>query len=473
MSERYATIEPLANPLDGHASSIELLLDRFFRPSSKRADLSTTVDNRSRLELIRYAVDATGAAEINISTSEVTATAGECDTRVLDGPFLERISRVVHDESVLGFAGMQLEDAELQWLVVLPHRNSGLESALVLTNPAPIFLRTGEPIAVVLQFLWRQLPIADPMTAEAQTLALLRSKFGRLPNQMYQTCLTSYQELLSSLVMVFEPVMLLSERPEMVGIHGWEALARRDLTARKAPAEILGIADTWGDRFVIERDSVLAVKAISSYRQAHSRGPWKNDIPKPVSVNVSVRSLLSEDYEHALGQAISAAGLAPHMVTLEISEHDAIEPFPGEESWGDTPIAFFQNRLRELTNSLGVNFAVDDFGVGYATLDRISILKLTQIKVDRAILHHSMAKKEYELVVALAKEALHQGRSATPRIVVAEGVDSESPISLHDLHELGINHVQGYVTGGTAGPSLEPLSEGVRRKVAAATARNT
>ena len=181
---------------------------------------------------------------------------------------------------------------------------------------------------------------------------------------------------------------------------------------------------------------------------------------------MSVRSLLSGAYERALGQAISDVGLAPDMVTLEISEGDAIEPLPGEEDWRPTPIAFFQNRLRELANSLRVNFAVDDFGVGYASLDRVSSLDLTQIKVDRAILHHSMAKKELELVVQLAKEALNQGRSAMPRVVVAEGVDSESPISLHDLRELGINYVQGYITGGPARPSLDPLSDEVRREVA-------
>jgi EAL domain-containing protein (putative c-di-GMP-specific phosphodiesterase class I) len=266
--------------------------------------------------------------------------------------------------------------------------------------------------------------------------------------------------------MVFEPVMVLSEVPEMVGIHSWEALARRDLAARRAPVNILRLADIWGDRFIIERDIALAVKAITSYGQAHAQGLWKHDSPKPVSINVSVRSLLSGAYERALGQAISDVGLAPHTVTLEISEGDAIEPLPGEEDWGPTPISFFQNRLRELSRTLRVNFAVDDFGVGYASLDRVSSLDLTQIKVDRAILHHSMAKKELELVVQLAKEALNQGRSPVPRVVVVEGVDSESPISLRELHDLGIDYVQGYITGKPAKPSLEPLSEEVRREVA-------
>jgi EAL domain-containing protein (putative c-di-GMP-specific phosphodiesterase class I) len=278
--------------------------------------------------------------------------------------------------------------------------------------------------------------------------------------------LDTYNKVLHSLVIVFEPIMELSEVPEMVGIHGWEALARRDISARRAPVDILRLADTWGDRFVIERDSILAVKAITSYGHAHAQGLWRHDSPKPVSINVSVRSLLSDIYKRALGEAIADVGIGPHLVTLEISERDAIEPFPDEEDWGAEPIVFFQNRLRELANNLRVNFAIDDFGVGHASLDRVSSLDLTQIKVDRAILHHRMAIKELELVVQLAKEALDQGRSAMPRTVVVEGVDSESPISLHDLRELGINYVQGYITGGPARPSLDPLSDGVRREVA-------
>lgn len=460
-----ATIEPLANPLDIHVSSIQLLLDRFFRSGRAHSDPFADGDVKARLELARYAVDAAGAAEVRIDKGETVAMVGDCGG-VLNGPLLDRITKISEKESVLGFTGVQLEDTEMQWLVVLPRQNSGNESALVLTNPAPGFLRAGEPIAVALRSLWEQFPIGDPLAAETQALSSLRSKFGRLPVQIYQKCLDNYSDLINSLVMVFEPIMVLSEVPEMVGINGWEALARRDSTARRAPVDILRIAEAWGDRFVIERDTALAVKAITSYAQAHSQGLWKHDAPKPVSVNVSVRSLLSGAYEDALGQAIADVGIAPHMITLEISERDATEPFPDEETWGPAPIAFFQNRLRELANSLRVNFAIDDFGVGYASLDRVSVLDLTQIKVDRAILHHSMAEKELELVVQLAKEALNKGRSPMPRIVVVEGVDSESPVSLYDLRKLGINYVQGYITGGPARSSLDPLDDEVRRKVA-------
>jgi EAL domain-containing protein (putative c-di-GMP-specific phosphodiesterase class I) len=461
------TIEPLANPLDMYASTLQLLLDRYFRPGQDRIEFSSRSDREARLELIRHAVDASGAAEIDTSNGQTVVTAGHCDSATLNSSLLDRITKVTDKGSVLGFACVQLEDEGLQLLSILPASHSSSDSALVLINPASNFLRAGEPVAAVLQALWSQQQTdEDPMVAEIRALSVVRSQFGRLPIQIYQKCFDNYSRLLHSLTMVFEPVMGLSEKWQQVGIHSWEALARRDLTARRAPLDILKFADTWGDRFVIERDITLAVKAITSYSQAHAQGPWRHDSAKPVSINVSVRSLLSGAYERALGQAISEVGMAPRSVTLEISEGDAIEPLWGEEAWGPSPIAFFQNKLRELSRSLRVNFAIDDFGVGYASLDRVSSLDLTQIKVDRAILHHSLAKQELQLVVQLAKEALDQGRSATERVVVVEGVDSESPISLYDLRKLGITYVQGYITGGHAKPSLEPLSDEVRREVA-------
>jgi EAL domain-containing protein (putative c-di-GMP-specific phosphodiesterase class I) len=61
--------------------------------------------------------------------------------------------------------------------------------------------------------------------------------------------------------------------------------------------------------------------------------------------------------------------------------------------------------------------------------------------------YHSMAQEELKLVVQLAYEALKQGLSPIPRPVIVEGVEADSPVSLHDLHRLGINYVQGYITG--------------------------
>jgi EAL domain-containing protein (putative c-di-GMP-specific phosphodiesterase class I) len=462
-------IESLANPHDRHLSAMQLLLDRIFHPGRALAASLASPNHDVRLELLRHATDAAAAAEVCLATGQVMASAGRCPGgQVFDSAFRERLAGRSDSKSVLGYTYLDSGDSRACQLIVFLHQLAAQGTVLVLTDPAPGFVRIGEPLAIVLRALW-DLPVAnDRLEAEVLVLSALRAEFGRLPGRLYRSCLSTYRQLLHSLVMVFEPVMILSAVPELVGIQSWEALARRDLTARRAPAATLAVPDTWGDRFVIERDAILAGKAIASYAQAHARSPWSHDRPKPLSINVSVRSLLSDVYKQQLAQAISDAGLAPHTVTLEISERDAIEPHPDEaQQWQPTPIAYFQARLHDLAQTLHVSFAVDDFGVGHASLDRVSSLDLTQIKVDRSILHHSTALGELELVVQLASEALHADSSATPRAVVVEGFDGESPVSLRDLYTRGIRYVQGYITGDPASPDLRPLNDGVCSRVAA------
>jgi EAL domain-containing protein (putative c-di-GMP-specific phosphodiesterase class I) len=468
-SATATAIESLANPLDVHLSSLQLLLDRIFHPGLELAASLASPEHGPRLELLRHATDAVAAAEVCLMTGKVIASAGRCPGgQVFDDVFRERLAGRNGSKSVLGSTYLDSGASRPRQLIVFLHQLAARGTVLVLTDPAPCFVRIGEPLAIILHALW-DLPMAnDLLEAEVLVLSALRAEFGRLPGLLYRSCLSTYSQLLHSLVMVFEPVMILDATPELVDIQSWEALARRDVAARRAPAATLAVPDTWGDRFVIERDTILAGKAIASYAQAHARGPWSRDHPKPVSINVSVRSLLSEVYEQALAQAISDAGLPPHTVTLEISERDAIEPHPDEAGhWQPTPIAFFQARLHHLARSLHVNFAVDDFGVGHASLDRVSSLDLAQIKVDRSILHHSLALGELELVVQLASEPLHGGSSATPRAVVVEGFDGESPVSLRDLYARGIRYVQGYITEEPASPDLRPLNADVRRRVAA------
>jgi EAL domain-containing protein (putative c-di-GMP-specific phosphodiesterase class I) len=174
-----------------------------------------------------------------------------------------------------------------------------------------------------------------------------------------------------------------------------------------------------------------------------------------------VRALLDDSYVETLREAIAEASLRPDAVTLEISEQDPIEPRDGEQ-WPDEPHAYFHKRLAAIARDVGVAFAVDDFGTGYASLSRMSELPLTQIKVDRAILHHPQALQELSLVVSVARDTSHG-----QRVVIVEGVDDESPLTLRQIFERRIKHVQGYITREPAGPRLRRLRHEARKEIAA------
>jgi EAL domain-containing protein (putative c-di-GMP-specific phosphodiesterase class I) len=295
-------------------------------------------------------------------------------------------------------------------------------------------------------------------------LTALRRAGGRLPASMYERCFRSYQEVLRSLSIVFQPVVTIGPTWHQVGVHSYEALARRSPDDQRAPGAMLDVAHSWGDRFVVVRDQIITQKALMAYAQAHTDGPW--DVPKPLSINVSVRSLLSDSYVTSLRDAIAAANLEPSDVILEISEGDPIGPRDGEH-WPDEPHAYFHQRLATIARDVGVAFAVDDFGAGYASTSRMAGLPLTQIKVDRAVLHHRTALQVLGFVVSVARDPVDRGETHKPRKVIVEGVDAESPVTLRQIHDKGIRHVQGYITGQMASAILRPMDSETRKEIAA------
>ncbi len=459
------TVVACANPLDEMVDSATELLDRLFR-----SDYRPRSEQRStrRLDLLRYAVEASSAAIVdyhNGSIQLVEATTLFDGAQVADGLAQAAQMSLAHRRAALGH--VVLADGAKATLAV-PLRYGAEEnrlSMLVLVEPARTFLDMGEPLANALQTIWRMDEAADSQESELNLLTSWRAQFGRLPLAIYQRAFQLYQRINESLVMVFEPVMSLGTDPASVAVISWEALARRSADSRRAPAAVLNAAQVWGDQFTIERDGVLARKAILSYADAHAASVYRHGPRAPISINVAVRSLLSDAYTRVLRESLDEAGFNPRTVTLEISEQDPISPNPGE-TWLPNPNEFFRQRLASLVQTLAIHFALDDFGVGHASLDRLASLSLTQIKVDRAVLHHALALEELALVIKVARLALERGDVSTPRTVVVEGYDEEAPVALEDIYKVGVDYVQGYITGDPASPQLRTLSNELKTTIA-------
>ena len=451
-------ILPLENPIDRHATAIAGLIDRVSR-AAREPRLSGAMLRADRVHYLRAATGADSVALLEYTESGITAidATARFDQAAVHG-LLQFADDPVRPPSLEWF-GRIARDGRRTVLCVPVSRSDGTVLLLAVVNPPPALVAIGQPMAKVIETIWRTDFAASPAEAEIQVLTALRETFGRLPTPLYERCFRLYREVLQSFRIVFQPVVTIGPAVANVGVHSYEALARRSLDEPRAPVAMLQIARTWGDRFVVERDKVILRTALRSYAEAHAEGPW--DVPKPISVNVSVRALLSDSYIDTLREAIAEAGLTPGAVTLEISEQDPIEPRDGEQ-WPDEPHAYFHKRLATIVRDVGVAFAVDDFGTGYASLSRMAELPLTQIKVDRAILHHPQALQELSLVVAVARDT-----TDTPRVVIVEGVDDESPLTLRQIFERRIKHVQGYITREPAAPRLRRLRPEARKEIAA------
>ncbi|WP_433358518.1 EAL domain-containing protein [Micromonospora saelicesensis] len=458
------TTRPCKNPLDDLASSITQLLGRVFHSETLSAHRPRQIDHAERVEIIRYALDADSAAVVEFSGPGIrTVSSTPRFNKDQLRPLLE-LSAADATLARLSSPGHVVSDNGRRVLCVPLSYEDGRLLTLTVVDPALAPLDMGEPLAVMLQAIWSTNLLDDPLQAQMHVLTALRTTFGRLPTTLYEHAFSLYQKLIESMTMVFQPVVELDLRPAGVSIHSYEALARRRENEVRAPLTALQMAHVWGDRFIIERDALLLAKSIHSYAAADADSPWEGT--KPLSINVAVRSLLSDSYITQVKSALAEANLKPRTVTLEISEQDAIQPGPGER-WLQQPLAYFHHHLTTLSRELHICFAVDDFGVGYSSLARMAELPLTQIKVDRTVLHHPLAVEELGLVVRVARYASDRGEASSPRAVVVEGFDDEAPVTLKQIYDLGIHHVQGYFSGETASTSLRELSYAVRERVAA------
>jgi EAL domain-containing protein (putative c-di-GMP-specific phosphodiesterase class I) len=452
-------IVPLEGPLDRHSEALTALIDRLSHEVP-------TVANNSKVHRLKLATGAESVALLEYTAGWFTQVDATPRFDLAD------VQHLLGSRSELRFPTDPLWFGHVthalgRELFCMPiSRDEGKTLLLAFVNPPADLIAIGEPLAKVLETVWHTDVPASSQEAEIHVLSALRQTFGRLPGALYERCLALYREVLESFVVVFQPVVKISPEWQKVGVHSYEALARRAADDTRAPVSMLKIAHAWGDRFVIVRDQIIVAKALRSYAQAHADGPWAGDFPKPVSVNVSVRSLLSDEYIHTVRETIAAARLDPAHVTLEISEQDPIEARPGER-WPGEPHAYFHQKLVEVARDIGISFAVDDFGAGYATVSRMAELPLTQIKVDRQMLHHPQAAAELALVMQVARDPVERGATHIGRVVIVEGVDDESPLTLKEIFDQKIRHVQGYITRTPAGPQLNTLSDEIRHDIAA------
>jgi len=209
--------------------------------------------------------------------------------------------------------------------------------------------------------------------------------------------------------LVFQPIVDLVERRTV----GMEALARFPVEPVRGP-------DAW---FAAAQAAGLGLKLeLAAAGAALTR---LSQIPDDlfVSVNLSPEAVTSP----ALLRALS--GRAGSRVVVEITEHAAVEDY------GPLRLA-----LAEI-KALGVRFAIDDVGSGFASLRHLLRLRPDYIKLDGLVSQHAPDRAGHALVSGIVSYANEVGAT-----VIAEGI--ETPDQLAALHQLGVTHGQGFLLGG-------------------------
>jgi EAL domain-containing protein (putative c-di-GMP-specific phosphodiesterase class I) len=204
-------------------------------------------------------------------------------------------------------------------------------------------------------------------------------------------------------------------------IVGAEALARwavaRSATALFSRAAAAGLG---------ERLSRLVQR-----KALRSAAVWEGALKDlKLSVNLLPEDVSRDGYDQWLLDEISAAGMDPARVTIEITESALLVDQPA--------VAARLARLREA----GLTIAVDDFGTGYASLAYLTTLPLDMIKIDRGLIADIVGGERDRIVV----RAMIRLARELDLAVVVEGVESTAQLAL--LVDWGCDLYQGFLGAG-------------------------
>ena len=111
-----------------------------------------------------------------------------------------------------------------------------------------------------------------------------------------------------------------------------------------------------------------------------------------------------------VAQSLASSGLQPDRLILELTESLVLEMDEQVE------------QLLESLKSLGVTFALDDFGSGYSSLNYIDKMDFSMIKIDREFVQSAAAGSSRSQAVVAAIVALAQSLDIE---VTAEGIENE------------------------------------------------
>jgi diguanylate cyclase (GGDEF)-like protein/PAS domain S-box-containing protein len=153
---------------------------------------------------------------------------------------------------------------------------------------------------------------------------------------------------------------------------------------------------------------------------------WQQDPnlrPIRIAVNISTAELSNRDFVAAVRDTLTATGLAPRYLELELTESFLMQD-------ASSTVAELQALKR-----MGVRLALDDFGTGYASLTCLKRFPIGRLKIDQSCV------RDLADDASLVRAMISMGNSLGMR-VVAEGIATRRQRSL--LQQEGCPEGQGF-----------------------------
>jgi predicted signal transduction protein with EAL and GGDEF domain/DNA-binding response OmpR family regulator len=212
---------------------------------------------------------------------------------------------------------------------------------------------------------------------------------------------------------------------EIVGV---EALVRWRHAERGvvSPTEFIPLAEETG-LIVPIGEWVLR----TACRQARA---WQKQSGRPVrmAVNLSAKQFKDENLSQIVLSALHDTGLDPRLLELELTEGTLMDDAKATLA------------TLEQLRGIGVYLSIDDFGIGYSSMNYLKRFDVRALKIDRSFIS-GLPQDSENAAITRAIIAMAHGLKM---VVVAEGVETGEQLVL--LEEYGCDLVQGFYLGRPA-----------------------
>lgn len=178
-----------------------------------------------------------------------------------------------------------------------------------------------------------------------------------------------------------------------------------------------------GEQFdlIQEIDRWVLAQAIALLARAKRAGQ-----PIHLEVNLSAKSVTDPELSHYVAQRLEAEGIDGHGLCVEVTETAAIVNVDVAKQFAHT------------LGELGCEFALDDFGAGFASFYYLKHMAFDYVKIDGEFIRHLPSSRINQLVV---QSVVDIARGLGKR-TIAEFVGDEETLSL--LRRYGVDYAQGF-----------------------------
>ncbi len=218
----------------------------------------------------------------------------------------------------------------------------------------------------------------------------------------------------------YQPIYSITEKC----IAGFEALVRWQHPQKGflEPQDFITLAEEMS--IIREIDHWVLSTASKQLKVWRKKFPGAKDLK--MNINLSAIHFSSTAILAAIGNALNDNQLPHDSIRLELTEGVVMENTSRSAE------------IFNVLNQLGVHISIDDFGVGYSSLSRLTKLPVDMLKIDRGFVQSMIVDSSSLNITRAVIDLAHD----LDMEVIAEGVESQGQFQI--LGRMGCHYAQGY-----------------------------